>query len=110
MIVTYMKKIKNSMLCVTGVYLRDITNTFPSVFARECKSCEYMLVLVVSIFLSDLVHTMYKCHIDKAVSWVERVQMLYTAFTAWSEAMKWRQGKRGVMTSLITYEAASWHR
>ena len=41
----YIKRIKRSMLCVTGVYLKDIHNTFfSSSFAFECESFKHLLL------------------------------------------------------------------
>ena len=37
---TWKKNIKHSMLCVSGVYLRGITNTFVFNFAHACESAE----------------------------------------------------------------------
>ena len=42
MVATYIKKIKCAMICVSGVYLGDKTNTFFSGFALECKSSEHL--------------------------------------------------------------------
>ena len=38
MVLTYVKKIRHSVLCATGVYLRDITNTTLSILELECES------------------------------------------------------------------------
>ena len=41
---TYIQKIKNSLLCVTYVHWRDITNKYIfSGFALECESSEHLL-------------------------------------------------------------------
>ena len=46
MTLTYIKKIRHSMLCVTGVYLKDIANMILfSNFTLECKSSERLLFL-----------------------------------------------------------------
>ena len=46
------------MLCVTGVYLRDITNTIFFSFAFECESERFLfLYLFVPVVLTDLIIT-----------------------------------------------------
>ena len=45
MVATYIKTLKHSMLCVTGVYLGDITDTFRSRFSLECETSERLLFL-----------------------------------------------------------------
>ena len=48
MIPTHIKKIKHSTVCVTGVYLRDITNTVFCCcdFALDYESSERLLFLL----------------------------------------------------------------
>ena len=41
MVLTYIKKVRHSMLCVTGVYLSDITDTI--FFPLQCESSERLL-------------------------------------------------------------------
>ena len=45
MVVRYIKKIRHSLLCVTGVYLRDLTDTLFEKFALECELSEHLLFL-----------------------------------------------------------------
>ena len=46
------------MLCVTGVYLRDITNTIFFSFAFECESERFLvLYLFVLVVLTDCIIT-----------------------------------------------------
>ena len=52
MVSAHIKKIKQSIHCVTGVYVRDITNNNKNDnFSLECESPEHLLV----IFSSELV-------------------------------------------------------
>ena len=44
------EKIKHSMLCVTGEYLRDVTNRIVFTFAFECESSEHLLFLFRFLF------------------------------------------------------------
>ena len=60
MALTYLKKIRHSILCVTGVYLRDITNIIVSILHLNvshlsvCFSsvflCVYVFVVVAWMF------------------------------------------------------------
>ena len=43
----------HSMLCVTFVYVRDITNMILKIFAHECKSYECLLFLLLLLLLFD---------------------------------------------------------
>ena len=50
MVTTHIKKYKHSMLCVTGVYFRDITNMIFCNFTLECESSEQLALLVYFLF------------------------------------------------------------
>ena len=58
MVATHIKKIKQSMLCVTGVYLRDIANTDISILHLHVSllsiCCSYLL-FDSGTFVSDFV-------------------------------------------------------
>ena len=54
MVATHIKKIKHNVLCVTGVYLRNISNTIFFNFAFGCELSEPLLFL--SYMLSVCVH------------------------------------------------------
>ena len=55
MVLTYIKKIRHSMFCVTGVYLSDIC-FFIFYFALECESSEHFLFLLRYDVLYHFVH------------------------------------------------------
>ena len=52
------------MLCVTGVYFKDITNTVVFNFALECESSECLLFLLRRIFVrkNDFVGPSHSVH------------------------------------------------
>ena len=56
MVLTHIKKIMRSMLCVTGVYLGDITGPIDSILhvkvsrPRVCSSCFFLLLLLLLFF------------------------------------------------------------
>ena len=49
MVATHIEKIKHSVLCVTGVYLKDITNMIFVIF--ECELSEHLLIWLLFIFI-----------------------------------------------------------
>ena len=46
MVASHIKEIKQSMLCVTAVYWRDIINTIIFSFVLECESSQHLLFLL----------------------------------------------------------------
>ena len=57
MVATHIKKVKHCMLHVTGVYLRDITNTvfFFLNFSLECESSARLALLLRSLWNGELI-------------------------------------------------------
>ena len=59
MVATHIKKINHSMLCVTGVYWRGITNTYSLILHLNvshlsiCSYCNFFMLLIVSIWIAQ---------------------------------------------------------
>ena len=69
LVATYSKKIKLNMLCVTGVYSRDITLIFS--FALECEWFEHVLLFqIASCAQSSLKQA--------SVTWVQTITLSHT--------------------------------
>ena len=72
------KKIKHSMLCVTGVYLRDVNVSHP----RVCSAVRTVCVFCVSFFSSC--RKVHKYYTSKGIFCGILMLILCICFTRWS--------------------------